>query len=145
MIMMSNLDSINNPFNTKFFCLLNVFTAEIFHNHLLREKIKEYEEKNRNNKARERTAIFKFVILQTLYIAKTIYGISDVKINEKYMQELNKVIIADFNDVFDEDEDENDLASINAKKEYDFVLKHDNTSDEFLNDYITIHNELGYE
>ena len=61
------------------------------------------------------------------------------------MQELNKVIIEDFNDVFDEDEDENDLASINAKKEYDFILKHDNTSDEFLNDYITIHNELGYE
>ena len=59
------------------------------------------------------------------------------------MQELNKVIIEDFDDAFDEDE--NDLASINAKKEYDFILKHDNTADEFLNDYITIHNELGYE
>ena len=57
------------------------------------------------------------------------------------MQQLNKLIIEDFNDVFDE----NDLASINAKKEYDFILKHDITSDEFLNDYITIHNELGYE
>ena len=34
-------------------------------------------------------------MLQTLYIAKTIYGISDIKINEKYMQELNKVIIED--------------------------------------------------
>ena len=142
---MSNLDSINNPFDIKVFFLSNVFTAENFHNHLSPEKIKEYEKDSPNNKARERPAIFKFVILQTLYIAKTIYGISDVKINEKYMQELNKVIIADFNDVFDEDEDENDLASINAKKEYDFILKHDNTSDEFLNDYITIHNELGYE
>ena len=59
------------------------------------------------------------------------------------MQELNKVIIEDFDDAFDEDE--NDLASINAKKVYDFILKHDITSDEFLNDYITIHNELGYE
>ena len=48
------------------------------------------------------------------------------------MQELNKVIIEDFNDVFDEDEDENDLASINSKKEYDFILKHDITSDEFF-------------
>ena len=57
------------------------------------------------------------------------------------MQQLNKLIIEDFNDVFDE----NDLASINAKKEYDFILKHDNISDEFSNDYITIHNELAYE
>ena len=47
------------------------------------------------------------------------------------MQQLNKLIV-DFNDVFDE----NDLASINAKIEYDFVSKHD---------YITIHNELAYE
>ena len=142
---MSNLDSINNTFDIKVFFLSNVFTAEIFHNHLSPEKIKEYEKDNPNNKGRERPEMFKFVILQTLYIAKTIYGTNDIKINEKYMQELNKVIIEDFNDVFDEDEDENDLASINAKKEYDFILKHDNTSDEFLNDYITIHNELGYE
>ena len=57
------------------------------------------------------------------------------------MQQLNKLIVEDFNDVFDE----NDLASINAKIEYDFVSKHDNISDEFSNDYITIHNELAYE
>ena len=130
---MSNLDSINNPFNIKVFFLSNVFTAEIFHNHLSPERIKEYEkDSSPNNKERERPAIFKFVIFQTLYIAKTIDGISDIKINEKYMQELNKVIIEDFNDVFDEDEDENDLASINSKKEYDFILKHDITSDEFF-------------
>ena len=70
-----------------------------------------------------------------------IIGINDVKINEKYMQQLNKLIVEDFNDVFDE----NDLASSNAKKEYDFVLKYDDISDEFSNDYITIHNELAYE
>ena len=70
-----------------------------------------------------------------------IIGINDIKINEKYMQQLNKLIVEDFNDVFDE----NDLASSNAKKEYDFVLKYDNISDEFSNDYITIHNELAYE
>ena len=57
------------------------------------------------------------------------------------MQQLNKLIVEDFNDVFDE----NDLASSNAKKEYDFVLKYDNISDEFSNDYILIHNELAYE
>ena len=57
------------------------------------------------------------------------------------MQQLNKLIVEDFNDVFDK----NDLASSNAKKEYDFVLKYDNISDEFSNDYITIHNELAYE
>ena len=59
------------------------------------------------------------------------------------MQELIRLIIEDFNNVFDEVE--NDLASINAKNEYDFILKHDNISDEFLNDFIKIHNELGYE
>ena len=53
------------------------------------------------------------------------------------------MIIEDFNDVFNEDQ--NDLASINAKKEHDFILKHDNISGEFLKDYIKIHNELGYE
>ena len=98
------------------------------------KKIKEYEEKDPNIQARERPGIFNFIILQTLYIAKTIYGLNDIKINE-----LNKVIIEDFNDVFD------DPASINAKREYDFILKHENISDEFLNDFITIQNELGYE
>ena len=57
-----------------------------------------------------------------------------------------KLIIEDFNDVFDEDEkNENDLASTNAKREYDFILKRDNISGDLLNDYIIIHNELGYE
>ena len=92
---------------------------------------------------RERPAIFKFIILQTIYIAKAIYGINDIKINEEYIQELNRLIIEDFNDVFNEDQ--NDLTSINAKKEHDFILKHDNISGEFLKDYIKIHNELGYE
>ena len=82
-------------------------------------------------------------MLQTIYIAKAIYGINDIKINEEYIQELNRLIIEDFNDVFNEDQ--NDLASINAKKEHDFILKHDNISGEFLKDYIKIHNELGYE
>ena len=49
--MSTNLDSINNPFNTNVF-QSNVFTLEIFHNELLREKIKEYEEKNTNIKLR---------------------------------------------------------------------------------------------
>ena len=49
--MSTNLDSINNPFNTNVF-LSNVFTLEIFHNELLQEKIKEYEEKNPNIKLR---------------------------------------------------------------------------------------------
>ena len=140
--MSTNLDSINNHFNINVF-LSNVFTLEIFHNDLLREKTKEYEEKNPIIKLRERPAIFKFIILQTIYIAKAIYGINDIKINEEYIQELNRLIIEDFNDVFNEDQ--NDLASINAKKEHDFILKHDNISGEFLKDYIKIHNELGYE
>ena len=30
-------------------------------------------------------------------------------------------------------------------REYDFILKHDNMAGDLLNDYIIIHNELGYE
>ena len=134
--------SINNLFNIDVF-LPNIFTSEIFYNNLLWEKIKEYGDKNYNIKVREKQAIFELIILQRLYIVKAIYGINNIKINEKYMQELNKLIMEDFNDAFDEDY--NNPASIKTKKEYDFILKHDNISDEFSNDYIKIHNELGYE
>ena len=138
---MSNLDSINNPFTIKVFFFSQMFLLrKCFTITFYEKKIKEYEGTNPNIQARERPGIFNFIILQTLYIAKTIYGLNDIKINE-----LNNVIIEDFNVVFDEDEDENDTASINAKREYDSILKHENISDEFLNDYITIHNELGYE
>ena len=138
---MSNLDSINNPFTIKVFFFSQMFLLrKCFTITFYEKKIKEYEGANPNIQARERPGIFNFIILQTLYIAKTIYGLNDIKINE-----LNNVIIEDFNVVFDEDEDENDTASINAKREYDSILKHENISDELLNDYITIHNELGYE
>ena len=137
---MSNLDSINNPFNIKVFFSQMFLLRKFFTTTFYEKKIKQYEEKNPNIQARERPGIFNSIILQTLYIAKKIYGLNDIKINE-----LNKVIIEDFNHVFDEDENENDTASINAKREYDFILKHENISDEFLNDYTTIHNELGYE
>ena len=80
-----NLYSINKTFNINVF-LSNVFPSDIFDNHLLKDKIKEYEEKNLNINVRERPAIFKFIILQTLLIAKTSYGIDDIKINEKHMK-----------------------------------------------------------
>ena len=71
-----NLENINiNVF------LSNVFPSDTFYNYLLEEKIKEYEEKNPTIKVRERPAIFKFIILQTLFMAKTVYGINDIKIN----------------------------------------------------------------
>ena len=50
--MSTNLASINNHFNINVF-LSNDFTLEIFHNDLLREKTKEYEEKNPIIKLRE--------------------------------------------------------------------------------------------
>ena len=62
---MSNLDSINNPFDINVF-LSNVSTSEVFNKYLLREKIKEYEERNPNIKVWERPAISKFIIHQTL-------------------------------------------------------------------------------
>ena len=124
-----NLDSINiNVF------LSNVFPSDIFYNYLWKEKIKEYEEKNSNIKVRERPAIFKFIILQTLFIANTVYGINDIKTTEKYMQELNKLIMEDLHD-----KNDNNLTLINAKKEFEFILKHENISDEFLNDYTTLY------
>ena len=77
--------SINNLFNIDVF-LPNIFTSEIFYNNLLWEKIKEYGDKNYNIKVREKQAIFELIILQRLYIVKAIYGINNIKINEKYIK-----------------------------------------------------------
>ena len=62
--------------------------------------------------------ILKFIILQTLFIAKTVYGIGNIKVDKKSMKELNELIIEDFNNLIDEDEGEykNDSSFINAKK-----------------------------
>ena len=38
-----------------------------------------------------------------------------------------------------ENEYKNNLTLINAKKEFEFILKHNNISDEFLNDYTTLY------
>ena len=88
----------------------------------------------------KRKTIFKFITLQTLFIAKTIYGIDDIKINKECMQELDKLIIEDLNGIFDKNENKhkNNLAVISSKQ-IDFTLKHDDISDESLNDYITLH------
>ena len=79
-------------------------------------------------------------MLQTLSIAKILYGINNIKINEEYMKELNKLIIKDF--IENKDEDKNDLEIINAKKEFEFISKHDNISNNFLNNYTILqHND----
>ena len=46
------------------------------------------------------------------------------------MQELDKLIIEDLNGIFD---------NVISSKQIDFILKHDDISDESLNDYITLH------
>ena len=78
-------------------------------------------------------------MLQTLSIAKILYGINNIKINEEYMKELNKLIIEDF--IENKDEDKNDLEIINAKKEFEFISKHENISNNFLNNYTILHND----
>ena len=78
-------------------------------------------------------------MLQTLSIATILYGINNIKINEEYMKELNKLIIEDF--IENKDEDKNDLEIINAKKEFEFISKHDSISNNFLNDYTILHND----
>ena len=60
-------------------------------------------------------------MLQTLSIAKILYGINNIKINEEYMKELNKLIIKDF--IENKDEDKNDLEIINAKKEFESLFQ----------------------
>ena len=119
--------------------LSNVFPSDVFYDDLLREKIKERDKKNLNIKVRERPAIFKFIILQTLSIATILYGINNIKINEEYMKELNKLIIEDF--IENKDEDQNDLEIINAKKKFEFISKHDTVSNNFLNDYTILCND----
>ena len=130
-----NLDRLNiNVF------LSNVFPSDIFFNYLLKEKIKAFEEKNPDIKVRETPSIFKFIILNTMFIAKTNYGIDDIKINQEYMQKLNNLIMEDFNAIFNKNKSEykNNLIFINAKKEFEFILKHNNISHEFFNDYTTL-------
>ena len=78
-------------------------------------------------------------MLQTLSIAKILYGINNIKINEEYMKEMNKLTIEDFNEK--KDEDKNDLEIINAKKEFEFISKHENISNNFLNNYTILHND----
>ena len=79
-------------------------------------------------------------MLQTLSIEKILYGINNIKIYEEYMKEMNKLIIEDFNE--NKDEDKNDLEIINAKKEFEFISKHDNISNNFLNNYTILqHND----
>ena len=78
-------------------------------------------------------------MLQTLSIAKILYGINNIKINEEYMKELNKLIIKDF--IEKKDEEKNDLEIINAKKEFEFISKHENISNNFLNNYTILHND----
>ena len=79
-------------------------------------------------------------MLQTLSIAKILYGINNIKIYEEYMKEMNKLTIEDFNEK--KDEDKNDLEIINAKKEFEFISKHDNISNNFLNNYTILqHND----
>ena len=78
-------------------------------------------------------------MLQTLSIAKILYGINNIKIYEEYMKEMNKLRIEDFNEK--KDEDKNDLEIINAKKEFEFISKHENISNNFLNNYTILHND----
>ena len=79
-------------------------------------------------------------MLQTLSIAKILYGINNIKIYEEYMKEMNKLTIEDFNEK--KDEEKNDLEIINAKKEFEFISKHDNISNNFLNSYTILqHND----
>ena len=80
--------------------------------------------------------IHKFIILQTLFTAKTVYDIENIKVDKKSMKELNELIIEDFNNLIDEDEGENknDSSFINAKKEFEFIIKHDDISHKFLSE-----------
>ena len=78
-------------------------------------------------------------MLQTLSIEKILYGINNIKIYEEYMKEMNKLTIEDFNEK--KDEDKNDLEIINAKKEFEFISKHENISNNFLNNYTILHND----
>ena len=116
------------------------FHLIFFFDYLLKEKIKAFEEKNPDIKVRETLSIFKFIILNTMFIAKTNYGIDDIKINQEYMQKLNNLIMEDFNAIFNKNKSEykNNLIFINAKKEFEFILKHNNISHEFFNDYATL-------
>ena len=111
----------------------------------MHKNIKIHEEKNRDIKIRDWKAIFKFYVLRTLHDINTYYrnnGLKErLKLDQKYMQELNNCIIDDLKDLLDEDDSE----LIGAKKEYDFILKHNDISDEYFNDLSILNKGLRYQ
>ena len=84
-------------------------------------------------------------MLRTLHDINTYYrnnGLKErLKLDQKYMQELNNCIIDDLKDLLDEDDSE----LIGAKKEYDFILKHNDISDEYFNDLSILNKGLRYQ
>lgn len=118
------------------------FPSDIFYNHLFEGNIEEYEKHNRNVKVRENLYYFKLIMLYILYGADK-YDEKILKIEEKYMQKLNNLILEQFEDIKDA-LGENNALLFNLKKERDFILKHNDASDEFQKDLVALNKELGY-
>lgn len=75
---------------------------------------------------------------------RLLYKNSNVNADKEYMQYLNQEIIKNHANKFN-NENEDNIEIIKAKKEYDFILKHDNITDEFHSDYDILHEEIAYD
>ena len=104
---------------------------------------KNYERINQEITVRKCPQIYKFIILQSLLTLKVLYRINDFKSDKFLMILLNQKIIKKHGHKFD-NYDKIDLEIIKAKAEYDFILKHDDITDEFMIDYDILHEEINY-
>ena len=121
----------------------DLINKHIFLECIITEEIKNYERINQEIIVKECPQIYKFIILQSLLTLKVQYDINDFKSDKFLITLLNQEIIKKHGHKFD-NYDKNDLEIIKAKAEYDFILKHDDITHEFMIDYDIFHEEMNY-
>ena len=121
----------------------DLINKHIFLECIITEEIKNYERINQEIIVKECPQIYKFIILQSLLTLKVQYDINDFKSDKFLITLLNQEIIKKHGHKFD-NYDKNDLEIIKAKVAYDFILKHDDITHEFMIDYDIFHEEMNY-
>ena len=129
----------------EYYCIGDtLITHDILYNEILNDKIRNYERLNPEIIVKECPQILKFIIIQNILTLRLLYENNNINADKEYMQYLNQEIIKNHGNKFN-NENEDNIEIIKAKKEYDFILKHDNITDEFHSDYDILHEEIDYD
>ena len=122
----------------------NITNEHILLECIIAEKIKNYERINPEIVVKGCPQIYKFIVLQSLLELKVIYHINDFKSDKFFMTLLNQEKTKKHGYKF-ENHDANNPETIKEKAEYDFILKHDDITNEFMVDYDILHQEMNYD